>query len=161
MNFKTGLFGAALLAGATFAFAAPAAAAPLGLAGSALTHKAFTTDSSPSAGMIVQVQRRGVGAGRAVGAGRVGAGRMGAVGGRGFGGRGYGYRGGGGRGVGPAVGLGIAAGVLGAIGAAAAASDPGPGYAAPVYGGGCYITREPVYDSWGNFRGNRRVRVCE
>lgn len=73
------------------------------------------------------------------------------------------------RGVGPAVGLGIAAGVLGAIGAAAAANNgyyygaPAYGYPAygyPAYGYGCYISKQAAYDPWGNFAGWRRVRVC-
>ena len=47
----------------------------------------------------------------------------------------------------------IAAGVVGglALGAMAAASQPA--YAT------C-LTRQPVYDGWGNFRGYRRVRVA-
>lgn len=69
----------------------------------------------------------------------------------------------------------IAAGVLGGLavgaiaGSAAANSNNGyyggpayaPAYAAPVYGGGCYFTRQPVYDEDGDVVGHRRVRVCE
>ena len=67
----------------------------------------------------------------------------------------------------------IAAGVVGglALGAIAgsAAANAGPGYGygygyaqpAPVYGGGCYFTRQATYDPYGNFAGYRRVRVCE
>ncbi len=38
-----------------------------------------------------------------------------------------------------------------------------PAYAAPqpYYGGGCYFTRQPVYDEYGELAGHRRVRVCE
>ena len=51
------------------------------------------------------------------------------------------------RGWGPAIGLGIAAGVIGTAAYAATA----PGY----YGYGCrYVER---YDRWGNYRGTRRV----
>jgi hypothetical protein len=66
---------------------------------------------------------------------------------------------GGGYNAGPAV----AAGVLGgmALGAAAAGAAQGPVYAAPGYGGGCWVERRPVYDDWGNYIGRRRVRVCE
>lgn len=35
-----------------------------------------------------------------------------------------------------------------------------PAYAAPVYGG-CWRERRPVYDSWGNYRGDRLIRVCQ
>ncbi len=75
----------------------------------------------------------------------------------------------------------IAAGVLGGlaagaiVGSAAANANNGyyaapayaaPAYAAPVYGapaygGGCYFTRQPVYDEEGYVVGHRRVRVCE
>ncbi|WP_298427394.1 hypothetical protein [Rhodoblastus sp.] len=67
----------------------------------------------------------------------------------------------GGYNAGPAV----AAGVLGgmALGAAAAsAAQPGYYYGpGPAYGGDCWIERRPVYDSWGNYIGRRRIRVCE
>lgn len=67
----------------------------------------------------------------------------------------------------------IAAGVVGGLalgaiaGSAAANASPGYGYGggysepAPVYGGGCYFTRQATYDPYGNFAGYRRVRVCE
>ena len=69
----------------------------------------------------------------------------------------------------------IAAGVLGglavgAIAGSAAANNNGyyggpayaPAYApAPAYRGGCYFTRQPVYDEDGEVVGRRRVRVCE
>ena len=71
----------------------------------------------------------------------------------------------------------IAAGVIGglAVGAIAgsAAANANNGYggypaygAAPVYApapayGGCYFTRQPVYDEDGEIVGRRRVRVCE
>ena len=66
----------------------------------------------------------------------------------------------------------IAAGVLGglavgAIAGSAAANNgyrPGYGYGyAPAYAppGGCYFTRQPVYDDYGYVVGHRRVRVCE
>lgn len=70
----------------------------------------------------------------------------------------------------------IAAGVLGGLavgaiaGSAAANSNAGYGYnngypayaaPAPVYGGGCYFERRPVYDDDGEMIGHRRVRVCE
>ncbi|PWB79394.1 MAG: hypothetical protein C3F11_20995 [Methylocystaceae bacterium] len=46
-----------------------------------------------------------------------------------------------------------AAGVLGALAIGAIAANS--------YGGGCYITRQPVTDGWGNFVYYRRVRVCD
>lgn len=70
----------------------------------------------------------------------------------------------------------IAAGVLGGLavgaiaGSAAANANGGyyggnsyaPAYApAPAYRGGCYYTRQPVYDEDGEVVGRRRVRVCE
>ena len=59
-------------------------------------------------------------------------------------GRGFGW--------GPAIGLGIAAGVV--AGAAYAASGPGYYVAAPA---GCrWVAR---YDAWGNYRGS--VKVCD
>lgn len=69
----------------------------------------------------------------------------------------------------------IAAGVVGglAVGAIAGSAAahagygygygygyPPPAYAAPVYGGGCYFTRQATYDPYGNFAGYRRVQVC-
>jgi hypothetical protein len=48
-----------------------------------------------------------------------------------------------------------------ALGAAAAGAAQGPVYAAPGYGGGCWVERRPIYDDWGNYVGRRRVRVCE
>ena len=47
---------------------------------------------------------------------------------------------------------GLAAGAL--LGGAIAANQ-GYGY------GGCYLTRRPVVNRWGNVVGYRRVRVCE
>lgn len=70
----------------------------------------------------------------------------------------------------------IAAGVIGGLAAGAIAGSVlsnqnqgyaygGPAYAVapaqPVYGGGCYYTRQPVYDEDGQIVGRRRVRVCE
>jgi hypothetical protein len=69
----------------------------------------------------------------------------------------------------------IAAGVLGGLAAGAivgsAAANSGyyaaPAYAAPAYAppapayGGCYFTRQPVYDEEGYVVGHRRVRVCD
>ena len=53
------------------------------------------------------------------------------------------------KGWGPAVGFGIAAGIIGSAAYAATA----PGYYG--YGYGCrYVER---YDAWGNYRGTRRV----
>jgi len=66
----------------------------------------------------------------------------------------------------------VAAGVLGGlfagaiIGGAIASQPRGyvvyPGYAEPVYGPGCYWTRMPVYDPYGNVVGyrGRPVQVC-
>lgn len=68
---------------------------------------------------------------------------------------------------------GLAAGaILGGALAAGAYGSPyyrgygyGPGYYAPAYAapvyGGCWRERRPVYDSWGNFRGHRLIRVCQ
>jgi hypothetical protein len=60
---------------------------------------------------------------------------------------------------------GLAAGAI--IGGAIASQPPGyvvyPGYyGEPVYGPGCYWTRMPVYDAWGNVIGyrGRPVQVC-
>ena len=68
----------------------------------------------------------------------------------------------------------IAAGVVGGLAAGAIAGSVlsnanqgyaygAPAYAAPqpVYGGGCYFTRQAVYDEDGQPAGYRRVRVCE
>ena len=64
---------------------------------------------------------------------------------------GGGYR----RGYGPGVGAAVGLGVLGlGLGATAAAASQ------PVYSG-CYLVNQPVYDSWGNYRGTRRAQVCE
>ena len=47
----------------------------------------------------------------------------------------------------------IAAGLIGAIAVGAIASQ--------AYGnGGCYFERQPVYNSWGDVVGYRRIRVC-
>ena len=54
---------------------------------------------------------------------------------------------------------GLAAGIVGTMALGAIASSPS--YAAPVYGGGCYITRQPITNGWGEVVGFRRVRVCE
>jgi hypothetical protein len=61
---------------------------------------------------------------------------------------------------------GLAAGAI--IGGAIVASRPPgyvvyPGYAAPVNGPGCYWTRQPVYDAYGNVVGwrGRPVQVCQ
>lgn len=78
---------------------------------------------------------------------------------------------------GGAVAAGVIGGLaLGAIAGSAAANanrygaygpgygpayDEGPAYADPGYGGGCYFTRQPVYDEYGEVVGHRRVRVCE
>jgi hypothetical protein len=66
---------------------------------------------------------------------------------------GYGYR----RGWYP--GGAAAAGLVGglAVGALAAGAY-GYGYGYPAYGGSC-VSNQPVYDSWGNFLGYRRVFV--
>lgn len=121
-----------ILAGALTisAFLAPAGA-------SAAPMMASGVSSAPAAeSMIVQVQRRVVRpAGRGVVVRR---------------------RGGNGAAIGAAVGLGI----LGAaIAAGAAQSHPGYYESYPVYGQ-CWLEDRPVYDSWGNFRGYRRIRVC-
>lgn len=63
----------------------------------------------------------------------------------------------------------VAAGVVGglALGALAARPyyyDPAPDYYAaptPVYGGECYIQRQPLVDYYGNIIKYRKVRVCE
>ena len=52
-----------------------------------------------------------------------------------------------------------AVGLLGA-GIAAHAHTPRY-YGSPVYyGGGCWFERRAVYNSWGDFAGYRRIRVC-
>lgn len=38
---------------------------------------------------------------------------------------------------------------------------PGHEYYAPVYARTCYLERRPIYDSWGDFAGYRRIRVCD
>ncbi|PNG27176.1 hypothetical protein CR492_03535, partial [Methylocella silvestris] len=65
--------------------------------------------------------------------------------------RGAGWRGGGWGWGGPAA-VGIASGL--ALGALAGSAGPAYGY------GGCYLQNQPVYDSWGQFAGYQRVRVC-
>jgi hypothetical protein len=69
------------------------------------------------------------------------------------------------RGLAPFIG-GLAAGAI--IGGAIVASRPPgyvvyPGYAAPVNAPGCYWTRQPVYDAYGNVVGwrGRPVQVCQ
>lgn len=40
--------------------------------------------------------------------------------------------------------------------------EPAPVYVAPrYYESECYVVKRPVYDSWGDFAGYRRVRECE
>ena len=70
-----------------------------------------------------------------------------------------------GGGYGPGLALGLGAGLLG--GAIIANQRPyyyggyyAPAYAAPVYAPACWRERRAVYDSWGNFRGYRAIRVC-
>jgi hypothetical protein len=73
-----------------------------------------------------------------------------------------------------ARGAGLAFGILGGLAAGAIiggaiASRPGPGYvvypgyAQPVNGPGCYWTRQPVYDPYGNVVGwrGRPIQVCQ
>ncbi|HUO53339.1 MAG TPA: hypothetical protein VMU18_01260 [Rhodoblastus sp.] len=60
------------------------------------------------------------------------------------------------------AGAAAAAGLIGgmALGAAAAnAAQPHYYYGAPA--AECWFERRPVYDSWGNYIGRRRIRVCE
>lgn len=146
MKTKSLLAGFAAVVGLSFAMSGAATGAPLGaprLADPALV-------SSEASDMIVKTQGR-----------RGGGGRVGVRGGGGrFVGGGRGFRGGGGRGLstGAAVGIGVGAAALGILGAAAAANSA-PAY--PVYGGGCYIVRQPMYDDFGNYLGRRRVRVCD
>jgi hypothetical protein len=65
---------------------------------------------------------------------------------------------------------GMAAGALvgGALAGAGRYAPPPPYYGpAPVYAGpryyesDCYVTRRPVYNSWGDFVGYNRVRECD
>jgi hypothetical protein len=71
-------------------------------------------------------------------------------------------------GSGGAFAAGLFGGLVGGaiIGSALARPYPGyvvyPGYAAPVAGPGCYWTRMPVYDAYGNVIGwrGRPVMVC-
>lgn len=164
MRNKSLLAGAALLAGVSFAWIGSAGAAPLGMAGSAVS----VATSDATGDLIVKTQgRRGVGrvapgvrgGGRVVGAGR-GVYRGGVYRGGGWGRRGID--------PGAAAAVGIIGGVIGAMGAAAAADSGYPayggypvygGYPAPVYGG-CYWVRQPVYDDFGNYLGRRRAQVC-
>jgi hypothetical protein len=73
-----------------------------------------------------------------------------------------------------ARGAGLAFGILGGLAAGAIiggaiASRPGPGYvvypgyAQPLNGPGCYWTRQPVYDAYGNVVGwrGRPIQVCQ
>lgn len=156
MKTKMLLAGIAAMAGVSFAMVGGATAAPLGAPRLADTAHV----SSDASDLIIKTQGRRGGGGR-VGV-RTGGGRFVAGGG---GGRAW--RGGGGRGIssGAAIGLGVGAAALGILGAAAAANSqpyyPAYGAPAPVYGGGCYIVRKPMYDDWGNYLGRRRVRVCD
>jgi len=54
-------------------------------------------------------------------------------------------------------GWGLGAGLLGGIAIGALATRPY--YYPPPYPG-CYVTRRPVYDPYGNFVGYRPVRAC-
>ena len=156
---KLSILSAALFAAVTIAAAGSASGAPLGAAGSAIPDKTFAIGEGDASDLIVKTQgRRGGGGGiRGGGGGGRFVGGGGRMGGRGIRGGGWGRGGGRGFDPGAAAAVGIIGGVLGAMGAAAAA-DQG-GYAAPVYGG-CYWVRQPVYDDWGNYLGRRRVRVC-
>lgn len=151
MTRKSMLLGAALLAGASFGFFAPASAGPVSAGAPSASHEALNAANGTS-DMIIQTQ------GRRGGGMRAGVGRRGAAfGARGVGRRGFrgrrGWRGDGGIDAGAAIGIGAAAAILGAAGAAAAANAD-PGYAE------CYWVRRPVYDQWGNYLGRRRTRVC-
>lgn len=60
----------------------------------------------------------------------------------------------------------VAAGVIGglALGSIAARAAQ-PHYYEPAYTsepdyGGCFYEKRPVYDAWGNYTGNRAMRVC-
>ncbi len=141
MSVKSILFSTSTIAGAVM-LAGSANAAPIGAGSLSAGVASFEKN-------IVQVQmRRGV-----RGAPRV-APRVGA--------RPGGFRGGGGRvvrggrrGIGGVGAAAIGLGVLGAAIAAGAAANAAPPPAE------CWIERQPVYDNWGNFRGYRRVRVCQ
>ena len=52
-------------------------------------------------------------------------------------------------------GAGLAAGLIGGLAVGAIAAS-----AAPDYGYGTCLVRQPAYDSWGNFIGYRRARVA-
>ena len=52
---------------------------------------------------------------------------------------------------------GLAAGAIVAGAATAAYAAPAPVY----YGGSCWTERRAVYNSWGDFAGYRRIRVCK
>jgi uncharacterized membrane protein YoaK (UPF0700 family) len=55
---------------------------------------------------------------------------------------------------------GLAAGAI-VAGAASHAYAAPRYYASPVYyGGSCWVERRAVYNSWGDFAGYRRIRVC-
>lgn len=53
---------------------------------------------------------------------------------------------------------GLAAGAI--VAGAASAAYASPYHAAPVYHGACWSERRAVYNSWGDFAGYRRIRVC-
>lgn len=72
---------------------------------------------------------------------------------------GGGWGGGGGMNPGAAAALGALGGV--AVGAAIANSARPPAYYEAPPPAECWLERRPVYDSWGNYLGRRRVRVCE
>ena len=55
---------------------------------------------------------------------------------------------------------GVVAGLVGgAILGGIAHANAGYVEVAPAYGS-CWLEKRPVYDSWGNFHGYRRIRVC-
>ena len=140
--------------GMAFAFGAAAVASLLALA--PVTAAAMPQGAAPAVpSMIEKTQSVKPGA---RGAGRAVAGR--GYAGRGYPGRGYAGRRGGGIGPGGAAILGL--GILGVAGAIAASQQPQyyeqPAY--PVYGPACGYERQPVYDRYGNYRGDRNVRVC-
>jgi hypothetical protein len=55
---------------------------------------------------------------------------------------------------------GLAAGAI--VGGAIAGSQGGYDREyEPVYTRACHRERQPIYDNWGNYRGDRIVRVCE